>query len=422
MTRIVPLLLPLLLAADWPRFLGPNGDGTIVDPLVKTAWPKGGPPVLWTASLGNGYAPASAAGGKLYHFDRHGDANRLTCRDLLTGKELWHREYATGYEDQYGFDNGPRCCPVIHDGRVVVYGPEGTLAAFAVADGKPLWQVDTVKQYKVVPNFFGVASVPVVEGGLLLVAVGGSPPGRPADFSLVKPNGSMIVAFDPATGQERWRGGDDLASYASPTVVTMHGKRLGLYFARSGLVGFDPANGKTLFRHPWRARILESVNAANPVVAGDTILISESYEIGSTLLRWTGEKLVEVWSDREKDRFDVAMKAHWCTPVRHGDFVYGCSSRHSPEADLRCVELKTGDVKWTLKRTQWQTLVMVNDQIVALGEHGEIRVFRPNAAKYDEIAKWETDLPHPAWAPPTVADGVLFVRGRGKLIAYDLRK
>ena len=70
----------------------------------------------------------------------------------------------------------------------------------------------------------------------------------------------------------KYATGDELASYSSPIVATIDGRRIGLYFARGGLVGFDPQTGKTCFHFPWRAKVEESVNAANPVVVGDKVL------------------------------------------------------------------------------------------------------------------------------------------------------
>ena len=55
------------------------------------------------------------------------------------------------------------------------------LQCVGVADGKPVWRVDTTKDFHVVKNFFGVGSTPLVWGDLLLVNVGGSPPGGPPD-------------------------------------------------------------------------------------------------------------------------------------------------------------------------------------------------------------------------------------------------
>lgn len=404
-------------AADWPRFLGPNGDGTTAE-KAPTNWPKSGLKELWNAPLGLGYPPPSIADGKLYHFDRFGDNCRLTCRDATGGKEIWKFEFPTDYADMYGYDSGPRCCPVIDHGRVFVHGPEGFLACVSASDGKPIWTLDTRKTYRFQQNFFGVGSTPCVEGDTLLVAVGGSPPGREADFQRIRPNGTAIVGLNVETGKERFRLGDDLASYSSPIVVTMNDKRVGLYFARGGLVGFDPGHGKELFRHPWRSRLLESVNAANPVVSGNQILLSESYQIGSTLLQWDGTSLKTVWSDKDKERVDMAMLAHWCTPILHDGHIYGSSGRHTNDADVRCVELATGTVKWIETRTTRCTLIKCGDHLLCLGENGELRLIKPNPAKYEEIAKCEVDLAYPTWAPPVVSNGKLYLRGKERLRCY----
>ena len=69
--------------------------------------------------------------GKLFLFDRHGDKARLTCMKAETGEVLWKFEYPTDYEDQFGYNNGPRCCPVVDGDRVYIYGAEGMLHCVA---------------------------------------------------------------------------------------------------------------------------------------------------------------------------------------------------------------------------------------------------------------------------------------------------
>ena len=85
----------------------------------------------------------------------------------------------------------------------------------------------------------------------------------------LKGNGSGVVAFEKTTGKIRYRFSDELASYASPIVTNINGRRTGLVFARGGLIAFDLATGKQDFHFPWRSKELESVNASNPVVVGD---------------------------------------------------------------------------------------------------------------------------------------------------------
>lgn len=416
------LAVPFAAGADWPTLLGPTADGVSAETGIIAPWPKAGLRKLWDCPLGLGYAPPVVAAGRLYHFDRFGDDCKLTCRDAATGKELWAYSYPTTYEDFYGYDPGPRACPVVDGDRVYVYGPEGMLACVRAADGKEAWKLDTRAKYLFHQNFFGVGSVPVVAGDLLLVAVGGSPKGpRPIDLRDAKPDGTCIVAFDKKTGAEKWRAGQDLASYSSPVVKPIGGQPTGLYFARGGLFAFDPATGAERFGFPWRAKVEESVNAANPVVVGDKVLLTECYGPGAVLLDLKDGKPAVVWSDADKDRGEEAMKCHWNTPVVKDGFVYGSSGRNTNDADLRCVELATGEVKWRQRRTYRCTLTMVDNHLIGLNEAGELFLLKPDPAKYAEVSKYAApELAYPCWAPPVVADGRLYVRGKGRLVCLEL--
>jgi outer membrane protein assembly factor BamB len=326
------------------------------------------------------------------------------------------------YEDRYGYEPGPRACPMVDGDRVYLHGVEGMLHCLNTADGKELWKFDTKAKYNFQQNFFGVGSVPVVEGDLLIVPVGGSEKGpRPADFRDVKPNGTGFVAFDKKTGAVKYEAGDELSSYASPTIATIDGKRTALYFSRAALVGFDPATGKNLFRYPWRAKIEESVNAANHLVIGDKVLLSECYGPGAVLLDLKGGKPKVVWSDEDKDRFDKSLQCHWNTPIHVDGFVYGSSGRHTEDAEMRCVELKTGDVKWSKRRTTRCTFLHVDGHIISLSEYGVLSLFKVNPEKPEEVSKYEVpELEYPCWAPPVLSNGIMYLRGKGKLIALEL--
>jgi outer membrane protein assembly factor BamB len=409
------------VGADWPTFLGPTQDGVSPEKGILTRWPGEGLKVLWETRMGLGFAPPVVSRGRLFHFDRFGENNRLSCRNAETGHLLWKFEYPTDYEDRYGYSPGPRACPVVDDDRVYIYGPEGMLHCLTVADGKPLWKLDTQKEFHVHQNFFGVGSVPVVDGDLLIVAVGGSPKGpRPVDFREAKGNGTGIVAFDKRTGKEVYRTTDELSSYASPVVTTVGGRRLGLYFARGGLVAFDPKTGKVDFRFPWRAKIEESVNASNPVVVGDKVLVTECYGPGSALLKVRPGKAEPVWTDADRDREDRALECHWNTPIHVDGYVYGSSGRHENGAELKCVELATGKVAWAEKGLSRSSLTLIEGHFLCLTERGELFLVKVDPKKFEPVAKWVTDLDYPSWAAPVVSHGLLYVRGKDRLICAEL--
>lgn len=431
-TLLLPLLVPGLLAAqehDWPRFLGPLGTSVSTEKGLRFPWPEKGLPIVWQREIGIGYGMPSISKGKLYHFERVEDTARLICLDARTGAFHWKFEYPTDYRDRYDYNGGPRCCPVIDDDRIFLHGVEGMLHCLSAKDGSPLWKVDTVKEFGVIQNFFGVGSTPVVEGDLLLVMVGGSPKGSSVrDFANIKGNGSGMVAFDKRTGKARYRISDELASYAGPVLADIGGRRWCFAFCRGGLLAFEPKSGKIDFHFPWRAEDYESVNASNPVVVGDKVLVSETYGPGAALLQVKPGACKVLWSDADKLR--KSMQCHWMTPIHHDGYLYGCSGRHPSNAMLRCVELATGKVMWSVPRLNRTSLLFVDGRFVCLGEDGILRVFKANPEKYDEESYVELRDPKtgtplldpPCWAAPILSHGLLYVRGNNRLVCLDARK
>jgi outer membrane protein assembly factor BamB len=412
---------------DWPHFLGPTGDSVSAEKGLIAPWPAAGPKIVWQKEVDVGYAMPSVSRGRLFQFDRFRNRARLRAWKAETAEPLWTFEYPTNYRDQYGYNGGPRCCPVLDGGRVYIYGAEGMLHCVRAGDGKLVWKVDTASEFGVIPNFFGVGSTPVVEGDLLIVQVGGSPKGSEAvSFEDLKGNGSAVVAFDKYTGKVKYKLGDELAGYASPVVATVSKRRTAFVFARGGLMAFDPATGKSYFHYPWRSKLLESVNASNPVVVGNRVLLTECYEVGSALLEVTPGGVREVWTDRDKGPRRKSLMGHWMTPIHVNGYVYGSSGRHTAEAELRCVELATGKVMWREPRLTRVSLLLVDGHFVCLTEDGTLKLLKVNPRRYEEVssvelkgADGEALLRYPCWAAPILSRGLLFVRGEGRLVCLE---
>ena len=424
---------------DWPAFLGPTGDSKSRERGILKKWPEGGPSIVWHRELGTSYAMPAISRGRLFQFERIGDDATLTCLESETGRFLWKFAYPTDFEDMYGYDNGPRTSPVVDGDRVYLLGAEGMLHCVRTTDGKPVWKVNTKTDFGVVPNFFGVGSTPVVENDLLIVQVGGSPPDDqklpPGRLDMVTGNGSGIVAFDKLTGKVKYKITDELASYAGPVLATIDKRRWCFMFARGGLVGFEPTTGKVDFYFPWRANNLESVNAANPVVIGDQVFISETYGPGSALLKVRPGKYELVWSDAERRR-DKAMQLHWNTPIHIDGYLYGSSGRHESNAELRCIEVATGKVMWSEPDLRRSSLLYAENHFICLSEDGVLRLLRVNPEKYDLVSECVLSdqgkpasvlgfgaarlLKPPAWAAPILSHGLLYVRGRDRLVCLEL--
>ena len=420
----VPDLRSRKTGEDWPRFLGPTQDGKSSETGIRTDW-SNGLPLAWQIELGEGYSAPTTSMGRLFMFDRLGNKIRLRALSSEDGAELWSKTYPTDYEDMYNYSGGPRTSPVVDGGRVYAFGPEGQLRCYRVVDGELCWQLDTQKTYGVQQNFFGVGSTPVVYGDLLITQIGGSPADSPGIQSgAAKPNGTGIVAFDKFTGEERYRLADELASYATIRVAEINGQDRAFAFTRGGLVGFEPAGGKQGFFFPWRAKKLESVNAATPVVVDHRVFITESYGPGGVLLRVADDKPEVVWQDERRKK---SIESHWATPIHLDGVLYGCSGQSTGNGELRAVSLKDGSVLWKKRGFGRTTLLYADGHFVVLGEYGEMMLMKADPASFQAVTQWtptgEAEQPllaFPAWNGPILSHGLLYVRGKDRLLALEL--
>ncbi len=450
---LLPFIASTVFAADWPEFLGPGRDNTSPEIGLLEKWPEGGLPVVWSRDIGNGYSAPSVRGGVLVLHHRVGDEEVVEAAEAATGKTLWRHSYPCHYQDPFGYNNGPRCTPLLTADRCYTYGAEGLLLCLDLKTGKPIWQRETQRDFDVPEAFFGVGSSPVLEEGKIIVQVGGQP-------------NSGVVAFDAATGktlweavgEKNWNGvlmkgwpGEPFAkwdvghpafqkqsSYCTPVLATIHGQRHVLVVTRQGLVSLDPATGAHRFSFWFRAVQDSSVNAMTPIVRDDLILISSAYfKNGSVLLRVKpdGNGVDEVWRS-------TALEMHWARPNLVGGNLYGFSGRNEPDGVFRCVEFATGKVLWERKEG-WPngghsklregekspdvfgrgSAVFADGKLIALGECGLLGLFKPNAERLEEVSRWQVPgLTYPCWAGPVLADGRLFLRSEGKLVCLQLRK
>ena len=195
-------LLALLLSAarlsaaelveDWPQFLGPRGNNTSRETGLLDKFPKDGPPLVWQRDIGTGYSAPSVRGELLVLHHRVKDEEVVEAMHPATGKPAWRYAYPSRYQDPYGYNNGPRCTPLLTAERAYTFGAEGKLLCLELKTGKLVWERDTARDFNVPESFFGVGSTPLLEDGRLIVMAGG------------QPNAGM-VAFDAATGKTLWQ-------------------------------------------------------------------------------------------------------------------------------------------------------------------------------------------------------------------------
>lgn len=421
---------------EWPHFLGPHMNATTGESPLLEKWPADGLEVVWEMERGEGYACPVIADGRLFYFHRKDRRETVECRNPKTGKLIWTYAYPVEYQDRYGFSSGPRSSVVIDDGRIYVSGVTAELHCLSSDKGELIWKRDLVKEFKVPQYFFGYGPTPVVHGKRLIVNVGGK--GGPDG------GGVCVAAFDKQTGKVLWEVEDTWgASYASPVVATIRGKACALVLAageskpaHGGLLTIDVETGEVYDRFPWRAKKYESVLASSPLVIDDTrVFISECYELGGVLLEFDESwKSKPLWKQRE-------FGMHFMMPIVKDGFLYGFAGRNPPDTEFKCVDLETGEVKWT-KDYRWKkddgqieglfraSLLQAGERFFALGEDGIFVELELSPKGSKELQRTRFFTAREAWTMPSLHHGLLYAvqntvdsqsGKKRRLICFDLR-
>ena len=408
---VVPTIMATMVltaAADWPQILGPTRNGVYSGPPLAATWPTAGPKKVWQKSVGEGFAGPVVSGDRVILFHRVVDQEVVEALDAKTGDGRWRYAYATTYRDDFGFDEGPRAVPVVANGRVYTFGAEGQLTALDLGTGRKLWSVDTFHRFGVRKGFFGAAGSPIVENGRVIANIGGKDGDK----------GAGIVAFNADTGAVLWTATDHEASYSSGVSAMFGGQPTALFFTRNGLVGLDPATGAIRFQRQWRSRASASVNAATPLVIGDTIFISATYGTGAAAIEVQGSQLRELWSG------DEILSNHYATSVYANGVLYGFHGRQEFNPSFRAVDFKTGAVKWNVDMFHAGSVTLAGDRLLILKETGELVLAAATPQAYRPLAQSQV-LPATARSLPALAEGFLFARNndthKDVLVCLDLR-
>ncbi len=407
---LLTLLLPApALAADWPQWLGPHRDGSTSEKVAP--W-KEAPKVLWRQPMGEGHSSPVVAGGKVFLFAKvkGAEEEEVLALDARTGKQLWKGSYARD-KFQSVFGNGPRATPTVRGDQLWTLGATGVLTCWTVGKDKPVWQVETLKEFKAKNLIFGVSCSPLVEEDRVLVNVGAP--------------GASVVAFNKEKGEVLWKTLDDPASYSSPVLFGKGQERQAVFLTQKGLVSLNPADGALLWRSPLQDPLME--NSSTPV-HHDKLVVAGSILSGSIGLRLEDKEgkpaVAQAWKN-------PALTCYFSTPVFVGaDQLYMVTGSNplttrpsAMQSSLRCVEPATGKVLWEkpgVGRYHATLLRTGDDKLLMLQEGGDLVLLEPNPKAYRELAR--AKVCGETWAHPALADGRLYVRDAKELICLDLSR
>ncbi len=385
------LLGAAAFAQDWPQWRGPNRDGKATGFSAPATWPKELAPT-WKAKVGEGCATPALVGDALYVFARQGGDEVTLCLGAADGKEVWKDACAAmAVSGPAGRHPGPRSSPVVLDGKVVTLGVGGVLSCLEAGTGKVVWRKDPFP--KVVPTFFTGMS-PIVVDGMAIAHLG-------------KGDQGALIAFDLASGDEKWRWAGEGPDYGSPVLLTQL-----VLMTEKSIAGIGTADGKLLWRRPFEVA-RRAYNAATPIVDGQTVVYTGAKR-GTHAVKI--EKAGDAFSATSLwDNADVATQFN--SPVLKDGLLFGLSDGGS----LFCLDAKTGKTAWVdgaqRDRSGFTALVDAGPVLLALPSDGSVVVFKPDGAAYAEVAKIKV-ADTPTYATPVVAGKRIFVKDQESVALY----
>ena len=214
---------------DFNQFLGNNRNAVIEDRVLNANWQEHRPKLLWKQPIGAGWSGFAAVNGFAVTQEQRGQDECVTCYDVTTGELIWIHSEPRRHEDTMSFGKaGPRATPTIHEGRVYVQGATGIVECLDGTDGTVVWSVDLTElldiqlteskssqgyiyEFESSPLAWGRSGSPLVHGEQVIVP-GGGPHGGPF---------TTLIAFDKNTGEETWRGGENMIAYGSPAIAKL---------------------------------------------------------------------------------------------------------------------------------------------------------------------------------------------------------
>lgn len=390
-------------AQDWPQWRGPNRDAKANGFQAPKTWPKE-LTQKWKVKVGDGVATPALVGDKLYVFSREGGNEVVRCLEAATGKEIWQDKYeAPAVRGPAARFSGPRCSPTVAEGKVVTLGVGGTLSCFDAASGNKLWRKDDFKGS--LPRF-STSSSPIVVDGLCIAQLGGERDGG-------------IVAYDLATGAEKWKWTGDGTAYASPVLDTVEGGKEIVAETAANIVGIAIADGKLLWKTPFAASGRgRSYNACTPIVDGPTIIYSGSGRgTKAVKIEKQGDGLAakELWSNKEN-------AVQFNTPVLKNGLLFGISADNK----LFCLNAKDGKTAWTEpvpgsggRSRGYGSIVDAGSVLLALTPAAQLIVFEPSDKQFKQIASYKV-AEGDTYAYPVVAGNRIFVKDRDSLILWTI--
>ena len=400
--------LAMTTAFDFPQFMGPTRDGSVMNVHLSTDW-KTPPKLLWKHPIGDGWAGFAVVNGNAVTLEQRGAQEVVTCYDLKTGTIVWAHAIEVRHQQAPG-GVGPRSTPAIHEGLGYARGATGRLRCIHGGTGKLVWEKDILAEFNIPAEkeaaqmMWGRSGSPLIVGDTVVVPAGG------ADAK----SAVSLVAFNRKTGDRVWTGGNRMPSYSSPMPARIAGVEQVLIVCEDYAGSHDAATGTLLWEIEWKGTSNKDANVAPLMqIGGDLVFVSKGYGAGGMLLRvaladgkWTTKT---IWTSPR------SLRTKFSNVVLKDGHLYGLS-----DGNLECVELTTGKRVWREGRYGYGQMLRVGNHLLILGETGEVALAELSPDRPDSVLGRFQAIDGIAWNYFALSGPHLIVRNSREAACYLL--
>ncbi len=420
----------------WPSFRGPQACGWVDDgEATAVEWDvEAGEGIAWRTPLpGLAHSSPVIAGERIYLTsamrldgeselkvglygsiepvpDEGEHAFLVLALDRASGEVLWK---ASAWEGTPKYPRHPKgsfaASTPATDGTHVVafFGTEGLYCYDA--QGEQLWSKsfgDLHSAFYMVPSaHWGFSASPVIHDGKVLV-----------QCDII--GESFLTALDVETGEELWRvKRDDVPTWSTPTVDVREGRSQVIVNGMKQVGGYDLETGAEL----WSLAGGGDIPVPTPVIAGDLVYITNAHgqmapiyaiktgATGTVALKGEGEEHM-AWGYRSRGNY---MQ----TPLAYAGYLYCCSDG----GVLACYDAASGEELYRERLGSGgsgftASAIAADGKLYLTSEDGEVHVIA--AGPQFEVLSVNA-MGEPCMASPAVAEGTLYWRSRGHMVAVE---
>lgn len=389
---------------DWTQWRGPGRDGAFVSFAGPKAWPDQ-LKKIWQVAVGTGYSSPLLVNKRVYLLTRQGEEEVIRCLNFDTGQQIWRDAYPAPYTMNpvaRTHGKGPKSTPALSAGNLFTLGISGILSCYQADTGKLRWRRNFAGEFKSTSPYYGTATSPLTERGLVIAYIGGHDSGA-------------LMAFDAESGKTVWSWTGDGPSYSSPIIAELAGMRQVVTQSQKKIIGVSAADGTLLWSIPFTTAYMQ--NIITPLLFRNTLILSglDKGVMAVKPVRSGGEWRTDlVWEN-------PAVSFYMSNPVLNGTLLFGMS--HKNRGQFVALDATTGRTVWTTTGREGDNaaILTAGDKLFLLTDDAELIVASAGGTAFEPLRRY-TVASSPTWANPLISGKHILVKDAETLTLWSFEE